>query len=109
MVEDGCRRCDPRAIGAGAIATSRHQNTRLTRLADVASEEQFAPESADQAFGEAFMFGVRTAAGKDLGAEGFEQARESSTQLGVAIDHKHFGLVIKSCNNIRSEGRRFRL
>src|SRR5882724_13249472 len=45
----------------------------------------------------AFMFGVRTAVRTTFGVDSFEQAREPSTQLGVAIDDKQFGLDVKGC------------
>src|SRR5216683_389414 len=59
--------------------------------------EQFAPESADKALGEGVHVRGPDRGADDLGADGFEQPREPSTQLGVAIDDKHFGLDVQRC------------
>jgi hypothetical protein len=59
--------------------------------------EQFAPESADKALGEGVHVRGPERGANDLGADGFEEAHEPSTQLGVAIDDKHFGLDVQRC------------
>src|SRR3989442_9523916 len=59
--------------------------------------EQFASENADKALGEGVHVRGPNRGANDLGADGFEQAREPSTQLGVAIDDKHFGLDVQGC------------
>ena len=59
--------------------------------------EQFAPESADKALGEGIHVRGPDRGANDLGADGFEQAREPSAWLGVAIDDKHFGLDVQRC------------
>src|SRR5258707_10148018 len=59
--------------------------------------ERFAPESADKAFGEGVHVRGPDRGANDLGGDGFEQAGEPSTQLGVAIDDKHFGLDVQRC------------
>src|SRR2546427_2693286 len=45
----------------------------------------------------AFMFGVRTAVRTTLVPTASNRPREPSTQLGVAIDDKHFGLDVQGC------------
>ncbi len=50
--------------------------------------EQFALQSADKALGEGVHVRGPDRGANDHGASGFEQAREPSTQLGVAIDDK---------------------
>src|SRR2546421_10429583 len=59
--------------------------------------EQFAPESADKALGEGVHVRGPDRGANNLGADSFEQARESSTQVGVAIDDKHLGLDVQGC------------
>jgi len=55
--------------------------------------KQFAPESADKALSERVHVRGPDRGANDLRADGFEQTREPSAQLGVAIDDKHFGSV----------------
>jgi len=59
--------------------------------------EQFAPENTDKALGEGVHVRGPDRRANDLGADSSEPARESSTQLGVAIDDKHLGLDVQGC------------
>ena len=59
--------------------------------------EQFAPESADKPLGEGVHVRGPDRSADNLGADGFEQPSESSTELRVAIDDKDFGLDVQRC------------
>src|SRR5713226_9114082 len=83
-----------RVVEAGVLRDEA-QKMALAKHEDMV--EQFAPESADKALGEGVHVRGPNRGADDLGADGFEQPREPSTQLGVAIDDKHFGLDVQRC------------
>ena len=73
----------PSRIVKAGVLRDKAQKMALAQHEDMV--EQFAPESADKALGEGVHVRGPDGGAKDLGADGFEQAREPSTQLGVAI------------------------
>jgi len=85
----------PRLVVEAGVLRDEAQKTALAKHEDMV--EQFAPESADKALGEGVHVRGPDRGANDLGADSFEQAREPSTQLGVAIDDKHLGLDVQRC------------
>src|SRR5438128_4416710 len=85
----------PRLVVEAGVLRDEAQKMALAKHEDMV--EQFAPESADKALGEGVHVRGPDRGANDLGADSFEQAREPSTQLGVAIDDKHFGLDVQGC------------
>src|SRR6267378_2314632 len=83
----------PRLVVEAGVLRDEAQKMALAKHEDMV--EQFAPESADKALGEGVHVRGPDRGANDLGADSFEQAREPSTQLGVAIDDKHFGRTSK--------------
>src|SRR5882762_3028597 len=84
-----------RFVVEAGVLRDEAQKMALAKHEDMV--EQFAPESADKALGEGVHVRGPDRGANDLGADSFEQAREPSTQLGVAIDDKHFGLDVQGC------------
>src|SRR5882762_10463430 len=85
----------PRLVVEAGVLRDEAQKMALAKHEDMV--EQFAPESVDKALGEGVHVRGPERDANDLGADRFEQAREPSTQLGVAIDDKHFGLDVQGC------------
>src|SRR6266436_10179125 len=82
-------------VASTGVLRDEAQKVALAKNEDMV--EQFASENADKALGEGVHVRGPYRGANDLGADGFEQAREPSTQLGVAIDDKHFGLDVQGC------------
>ena len=76
----------PSLVVEAGVLRDKAQKLALAKHEDMV--EQFAPESADKALGEGVHVRGPDRGANDHGASGFEQAREPSTQLGVAIDDK---------------------
>src|SRR5882724_777815 len=85
----------PRLVVEAGVLRDEAQKMALAKHEDMV--EQFPPESADKALGEDVHVRRPDRGANDLGADSFEQAREPSTELGVAIDDKHFGLDVQGC------------
>src|SRR5207302_9851525 len=85
----------PRLVVEAGVLRDEAQKMALAKHEDMV--EQFAPESADKALSEGGHVRGPDRGANDLGADSFEQAREPSTQLGVAIDDKHLGLDVQGC------------
>src|SRR2546426_2571080 len=83
----------PRLVVEAGVLRDEAQKMALAKHEDMV--EQFAPESADKALGEGVHVRGPDRGANDLGADSFEQAREPSTQLGVAIDTSTSGLMSK--------------
>jgi len=82
----------PSLVVEASVLRDKAQKMALAQHEDMV--EQFAPESADKALGEGVHVRGPEGGANDLGADGFEQTREPSTQLGVAIDDEYFGLDV---------------
>jgi len=82
----------PSLVVEAGVLRDEAQKMALAKHEDMV--EQFAPKSADKALGEGVHVRGPDRGANDLSADRFEQAREPSTQLGVAIDDKHFGLGV---------------
>src|SRR5882724_7386080 len=85
----------PRLVVKAGVLRDEAQKMAFAKHEDMV--EQFAPESADKALGEGVHVRGPDRGANDLGADSFERAREPSTQVGVAIDDKHFGLDVQGC------------
>src|SRR5216683_5377422 len=85
----------PSLVVEARVLRDKAQKMALAKHEDMV--EQFAPKSADKALGEGVHVRGPDRGANDLSADRFEQAREPSTQLGVAIDDKHFGLDVQRC------------
>src|SRR3989475_4085002 len=85
----------PRLVVEAGVLRDDAQKLALAKHEEMV--EQFTPERADKALGEGVHVRGPDRGANDLGADSFEQAREPSTQLGVAIDDKHFGLDVQGC------------
>src|SRR6266849_9810337 len=59
--------------------------------------QQFAPQSADKALSESIHVRCPDRGTSDLCAAGLEHGREPSAQLGITIDHQHFGVGVQRC------------
>ncbi len=59
--------------------------------------QQFAPQSADKALSESIHVRCPDRGTSDLCADGLEHGREPTAQLGITIDHQHFGVGIQRC------------
>jgi len=87
----------PSLVEEAGVLRDKAQKMTLAKHEDMV--EQLAPESAGKALGEGVHVRGPDRGADDLGADGFKQARESSTQFGVAIDDKHFGLDVQRCGS----------
>src|SRR5882672_3420798 len=85
----------PRLVVEAGVLRDEAQKMALAKHEDMV--EQIVPESADKALGEGVRVRGPDRGANDLGADSFQQAREPSTQPGVAIDDKHFGLDVQGC------------
>ena len=85
----------PSLVVEANVVRDEAQKMALAKHEDMV--EQFTPESADKALGEGVHVRGPDRGANDLGADGFEQAPEPSTQLGIAIDDKHLGLDVQRC------------
>src|SRR5882724_6060990 len=85
----------PRLVVEAGVLRDEAQKMAFAKHEDMV--EQFEPESADKALGEGVHVRGPDRGANDLGADSFERAREPSTQVGVAIDDKHFGLDVQGC------------
>jgi len=85
----------PSLVVEAGVLRDKAQKMALAKHEDMV--EQFAPESAGDALGEGVHIRGPDRGADNLGADGFEQASELSTQLGIAIDDKHFGLDVQRC------------
>lgn len=85
----------PSLVVEANVVRDEAQKMALAKHEDMV--EQFTAESADKALGEGVHVRGPDRGANDFGADGFKQAREPSTQLGVAIDDKHFGLDVQGC------------
>lgn len=85
----------PSLVVKARVLRDEAQKMALAKHEDMV--EQFAPKSAGKPLGEGVHVRGPDRGADDLGADGFEQAREPSTQLGIAIDNKHFEVDVQRC------------